>query len=79
MDIYSISLISSNLILEQNDQMIGNVRANALPLQRPRICNSGVNYQIQILMFPSPHEETILETVHVHSQTIWYKSITYCQ
>ena len=42
-------------------QIIGNVRATALPFQRPRIYNSGVYYQIQILMFPSPHEETILE------------------
>ena len=30
---------------------MGNVRATALPLQRPRICNSVVYYQIQIFIF----------------------------
>ena len=30
---------------------MGNVRVTALPLQRPRICNSVVYYQIQIFIF----------------------------
>ena len=50
-DINSISLISSYLISKPNNQIMGNVRATALPLQRPRLCNSVVYYQIQIFIF----------------------------